>query len=87
MNKTATQLMMERYEFERMLGNPPSDIKTEEDYCRWALVQIEQYAKEIAEPYINKLVEIEKLKPPKPIFVPLGEWPAHLITPLDGESN
>jgi hypothetical protein len=71
-DKTATQLMLERRDLERSLGIPPADIKTQEDYCRWALGQIDKRAKELAKPFIDMLVEIERTRPVKPIVIPLA---------------
>lgn len=74
-DKTATQILMERHELERSLGRPPADIRTEEDYCRWALAQIDKRARELAEPYIKNLVEIESRKPARPVMIPLADLP------------
>jgi len=55
------------------------DIKTEEDYLRWMLAQIETQARKDAEPYMKRLLEIESRKPPKPVFIPVDQLPADML--------
>ena len=42
---------------------------TEEEYLRDQLVALHRSYKEAAQPYIDRLLEIEASKPPKPIFI------------------
>ena len=68
-NTTATQaLLIER----NIISEPiPDHVKTEEDFLRWQLYQMEKRYREEAEPILNRLKNIEAAKPMKPIFVPL----------------
>lgn len=72
-NRTATETMMERHRFELGLGPMPHDIETEEDYLKWVLTEIQRKARRDAEPFMQRLVEIESRKPPKPIYIPLDQ--------------
>jgi hypothetical protein len=81
-DKSATQMATEQRQLERSFGPVPHGIQTEEDYLRWMLSEIHRRAREDAEPYVKRLVEIENQKPPKPIVIPLDQWPEHLTKPL-----
>ncbi|MCY0148297.1 hypothetical protein OEG84_11395 [Hoeflea sp. G2-23] len=81
-NQTATSAAIEQARVEAGLGHPPQGIETEEDYLKWALAEIQKKARRDAEPFMKRLMQLESRKPLKPIFIPLDQWPEHLIKPL-----
>jgi len=58
-DRTATQTMIAQHTLELEFGPRPSDIETEEQYLRWMIANIDRKARRDAQPYIDRLVQIE----------------------------
>ena len=58
---------------EQLMGEPiPDWVENEEQLLQWKLESIHRAATKLAEPIVKRLAEIEALKPPKPMFIPVS---------------
>jgi hypothetical protein len=68
-NEITTEAMIKMREIERQFGPRPLEIETEEQHLHWLLSKINQKAREDAEPIIQRLVDIEGMKPFTPLLI------------------
>ena len=63
---TATEILSKHiYE---QLGPVPEAVKTQEQYHRWCLTAIDRAARELAQPHIDALVDVEVTRPRKIVW-------------------
>lgn len=55
---------------------------TEEEYLRERLVDLQRKYQAEAKPFVDRLVELELMKPPAPIFIDAANLPQYIIDQL-----